>query len=147
MVWVPLSLSPINSMQFMSLLELHVIKFLVPHRNLQLWPVLLFNLSVTNKTDCKSQTFHGETCFLVFIFWFFLVFSAEYEHPARIRHSCTNHPTEKQTIKKPKTKQTKKSEISSLKSYLRVIQLCYSADYSPLASAHFQSCWSPLHFM
>lgn len=105
MVWVPLSLSPVNSM---SLLELHIIKFLVPHRNLQLRPMLLFNFSVTNKTDCKSQTFHGETCFPVFIFWFLLMFSAEYEHPTWIRHSCINHPTEKQTIKKPKTKQTKK---------------------------------------
>lgn len=85
----------------MSLMELHIIKFLIPCKNLQLWPMLPFNLSVIRKTDCTPQIFHGETCFPVFkfLFWFLFALFPESEHPAWTQSSCTNHPSTKKPIK------------------------------------------------
>lgn len=83
----------------MSLIEYHIIKILIPCRNLQLWPMLSFNLSVINEPNWTSENFHGHACFPVFksLFWFFFAFSLS------TQCSYTNHTMEKNKKKQPPT--------------------------------------------
>lgn len=105
----------------MSLIEYHIIKILIPCRNLQLWPMLSFNLSVINEPNWTSENFHGHACFPVFksLFWFFFAFSLW------TQCSYTNHTTGKNKKNNHQQKTKHRGEISSLASYLRVTQFCY----------------------
>lgn len=72
-------------------MELHIIIFLIPYRNLWLSSMFLFNFSVTSKTDYTPQKFHNEACSPVFqvLFYFFLHFlwniNSLLEHSAPIQ--------------------------------------------------------------